>query len=150
MPKVYLYIPFSDEEENKELLEQAREWKNKRLDKYFFKDMREADSEEDDNTLISKNYDNVEIIFFTKENRQFRPLNAVTHKDKIYILAHGNSTTTKVFSVQDNCNFAITQYQLAQRVIQDGLPENTSFSLKLFFVMKITLHNIEQNVFFKH
>lgn len=122
MPTIYLYIPFSENEDPVELQKMAAQWQKIYLRK---QEMKEALSENSDNTYVPK-----QIVICTSGDKKIKD---VKSGDSIYILAHGMVEQTSVCHSRGSTKYSLTQDQIAKRIIDDGLPGNTAFKLKLYF-----------------
>ncbi|MGE3318028.1 MAG: hypothetical protein AB7I18_01920 [Candidatus Berkiella sp.] len=122
MPTVYLYIPFSENEDPEELRNMALNWKSVYEQKQL---IREALTEDTDDPYQAKE---IKIVYEGSNG-----LKDLKEGDRVYILSHGMSDTTEVCNKAKNATVLLKQSTIAERVIADGLPENVKLRVKLYY-----------------
>ena len=119
MSTVYLYIPFKLEENPEELLSMAKNWQKS----YQGKENMKA-------AISNDNYIPREIKIVIAGDDE---LEGVKSEEKIYVLSHGMPNTTDVANKPSNLSNKLTQEMVAKRMIEDGLPEKTKLTIKLYY-----------------
>lgn len=122
MPTVYLYVPFDENEDPEELKGMAERWKKVYESKQL---LREALTEDSPNPYQAKN---IKIVSAGSNG-----LKNMKEGDKVYVLSHGMSETTKVCNKARGESVTLDQNTIASRMIADGLPENVNIKVNLYY-----------------
>ncbi len=122
----YIYIPFSEEENNSELLKAANGWE------YNMRQIHASRAYINGAPFSSRKIPKIHNTGTTK------PLSVLTKLDPdeytLYVFGHSNAGVNKIFNIQGTQNpdrVELSAGQLATRLIGDGMPSNIK-NLKIY------------------